>query len=93
MIKEHQIYFYKEVGRRLTAARKRRNMTVYQLEKLCGEQHKTIRSIEEGRPCSLHHLVWMQNIFNINFSEIFVNMEDKRGDKNEEGINSLEELI
>lgn len=82
MIKEKQIRFYKAVGKCLTDTRKRRNMTVAHLAQISGEQHKTIKSIEEGRPLSMHHAVWMKKILGIDINKIIENME---GDENGKG--------
>jgi ribosome-binding protein aMBF1 (putative translation factor) len=70
MIKEEQKSFYDAVGKLLTSARRHRTMSIAQLSKLSGEQIKTIQSIESGKGCSLHHLVWMKDILNIDLRDI-----------------------
>lgn len=90
MIKEQQIKFYKLVGQRLTTERKRRNMTIAQLSTKSGEQNKTIRSIEAGSVCSLHHAVWMKSILGIDLNEILSIMEGKyHGEENSSGWDQL----
>lgn len=70
MIKEEQNKFYAALGRVLTDARKHRNMTITDVVKLSGEQFKTIQSIEQGKPCSLHHIKWMREILGISFGTV-----------------------
>lgn len=70
MNKEDQKSFYARVGRALTDARKRRNMSIATLSKQSGEQYKTIQDIEAGRVCSLHHVVWMSRVLGIDINEI-----------------------
>lgn len=77
MTRDNQEKFYKLVGQACQVARERRRITITQLEKLSGEQHKTIRSIESGRPHSLHHAVWMKNILGIEINNIIRDMEGK----------------
>lgn len=75
MTKKEQERFYKYVGRKLTLARTRRNITIAELAKLSGEQYKTISFIEKGKCCSLHHLVWMSRILNINLAKFIKEYE------------------
>jgi ribosome-binding protein aMBF1 (putative translation factor) len=70
MIKEEQERFYRAIGKALTAARQQRKISIAELSKMSGEQYKTIKCIESGQVCSLHHLVWMTEIFGINFKQI-----------------------
>lgn len=77
MIKKRQESFYKMVGKALTSARQRRSMSIAELAKISGEQNKTIRFIEKGNCCSLHHIVWMTEIFGMNFSKILKEFEGK----------------
>ncbi len=97
MIKQKQDEFYELVGRTLQVARQRRNMSVAELCTASGEQHKTIRGIEEGRPTSLHHAVWMMNILGIDLNAVIRDhMEGNNGKGNEEingAIFRLEDFI
>jgi predicted transcriptional regulator len=77
MIKKRQESFYRTVGKALTSARTRRNMSIAELAKLSDEQNKTIRAIEKGSCCSLHHIVWMTEIFGMNFVKIVKEFEGK----------------
>jgi predicted transcriptional regulator len=89
MIKKRQETFYKTVGKALTSARQRRSMSIAELAKLSGEQNKTIRFIERGNCCSLHHIVWMTEIFGMNFNKILKEFEGKYGKENE----SIDDII
>ncbi len=91
MTKEMQQSFYKAVGKALTAARQQRNITVAELVRKSGEQHKTINSIESGNVCSLHHLVWMVQILGLDITKITM----ERGDNEQENQrgNSLDDII
>jgi predicted transcriptional regulator len=91
MIKEMQKRFYLEVGKRLTTARHSRNMTVGQLSRLVGEQNKTIRQIERGNVCSLHHIAWMKEVFDLNLDGILSMSMEGDSDKGEEG--TIDDLI
>lgn len=92
MTRVNQELFYKKVGQACQVARERRRITITQLEKLSGEQHKTIRSIESGRPHSLHHAVWMKNILGIDLNDIIRDMEGK--DHGKENVNvRIEDFI
>jgi len=77
MIKEQQETFYKAIGKALTYARKRRNISIAQLAKLSGEQNKTIRYIENGSVCSLHHAAWMIEILGMNINDIIEGMDNE----------------
>lgn len=71
MIKIDQKSFYSYVGRELTLARQRRNISITKLAQLSGEQHKTIKSIEDGlQRCSLHHAVWMRSLLGLDLNEL-----------------------
>ena len=88
MNKKDQETFYKIVGKALTSARTRRNMSIAELSRVSGEQNKTIRFIEKGNCCSLHHIVWMTEIFGMNFSKIIKDFERKHEQKK-----SIEDFI
>jgi predicted transcriptional regulator len=90
MIKKDQERFYRLVGKALTSARLRRNMSIAELAKLSGEQNKTIRFIEKGNCCSLHHLVWMVGIFGMNLSKIVKEFE---GSNEKENVIGLDEIL
>jgi hypothetical protein len=86
MIKKDQEKFYSAIGKALTVARQRRNMSIASLATKSGEQYITIVSIESGKVCSLHHTVWMKSILGLDVNKI--NMEGK-GDKESKGLNDL----
>jgi transcriptional regulator with XRE-family HTH domain len=90
MIKEQQEKFYAMVGKYLTTARKRRNMSVQELAKKSGEQNKTVRWIEDGNTCSLHHILWMSRILKIDINNI---IEDIEGKYEQETIDGLDSII
>jgi ribosome-binding protein aMBF1 (putative translation factor) len=92
MTKEDQVKFYALVGRALQVARQRRNMSIAQLSTKTGEHHGTIRSIEAGKPHSLHHAVWMKNILGIDINTIIKDMEGNNGQGNDRGV-SLKDFI
>lgn len=83
MTKQDQDKFYSLVGRALQVARQRRNMSIAQLSKSSGEQHKTIRGIEAGKPHNLHHAVWMKNILGLDLNNIIRDMEGNSDTENE----------
>jgi ribosome-binding protein aMBF1 (putative translation factor) len=86
MIRKEQERFYKMVGKALTSARQRRNISIAELAKLSGEQNKTIRYIEKGNCCYLHHLVWMSELLDINFAKIVKDFERGHGKKSKESF-------
>jgi predicted transcriptional regulator len=92
MIKKRQETFYKTVGKALTSARQRRSMSIAELSKLSGEQYKTIRFIEKGNCCSLHHIVWMTEIFGMNFNKILKEFEGKYEQENREDF-AIDDII
>lgn len=93
MTKQNQEKFYGLVGRALQIARQRRNMSITQLSSLSGEQHKTIRGIESGKPHSLHHVVWMKNILGIDVNGIIRDMEGgHHGEESKEISSGRDEL-
>lgn len=83
MIKEDQHIFYKSFGALVKQARTQQGHTFASLGKLVGEQNITIRKIEKGHRCSMHHLVWARDYLNIRFDDIIKNAirvrEVKRG--------------
>lgn len=81
--------FYIKVGKRLTVARQRRNISIAQLAKRSGEQNKTIRSIEAGNVCSLHHAVWMKSILGIDLNEIM----EGTSEEGIRGIRGIDDII
>jgi ribosome-binding protein aMBF1 (putative translation factor) len=92
VIKKEQEIFYNNVGRILTSARLRKSISIAELAKLSGEQNKTIRFIEKGNCCSLHHLVWMTKILNIDLAKFIKDSEGKNAKKSYEG-ESLADII
>ena len=92
MTKKEQEIFYHNVGRILTSARLRKSISIAELAKLSGEQNKTIRFIEKGNCCSLHHLVWMTKILNIDLAKFIKDSEGKNAKKSYEG-ESLADII
>jgi len=81
MTRHEQEIFYSKVARALTEARKNASMDIPRLVKLSGEQYKTIQSIESGKGCSFHHIVWMRSIFNIDVNSIFMDLEGNNDKK------------
>jgi predicted transcriptional regulator len=81
MIGNQKELFRLTLGAALTDARKRLNMSIAELAKQSGEQHKTIVSIEGGKVCSLHHALWMKSILGINVSEVIDSIEGKQDEK------------
>lgn len=75
MDKTQQDKFYKALGRALQVARQRRRISITRLEQLSGEQHKTLNSIEAGRPCYFHHAVWMAHNLGLDINQILRDME------------------
>lgn len=92
MIKKDQETFYRLVGKALTSSRQRRNMSIAELAKLSGEQNKTIRFIEKGNCCSLHHIVWMTEIFGMNFNKIIKEFEGQHEQESRE-VFGLKDII
>jgi len=62
--------FYKRVGSLVRRERLASGLTVGQLARNVGEQHKTIKHIESGKPFSMHHMVWMRNELGISFDNL-----------------------
>lgn len=87
MNKNDQESFYLMVGKSLTKERGRRNITIAQLAKRSGEQTKTIKGIESGRPCSLHHVVWLVKVLGIDINEII------GGNSGEESSIGIDDII
>jgi len=85
MIKSEQDIFYLKVGQALTEARKKRNMSFADLAKASGEQNKTIRSIEAGKVCCLHHYVWLSGLLGVDFNEICLSIHG--GDNEQKEFN------
>lgn len=86
MIKKDQEKFYRLVGKALTSARLRRSMSIAELAKLSGEQNKTIRFIEKGNCCSLHHVVWMAEILGMNLGKLLKEYEGQHEQESKEVI-------
>jgi ribosome-binding protein aMBF1 (putative translation factor) len=93
MKKEDQKSFYLKVGKRLTDARRHRNMSIAQLAKQSGEQNKTIRWIEAGNVCSLHHAVWMSSILGIDITEIITEGSSGEEEYTRVAVYGLDDLI
>lgn len=74
-----QKIFYERVGRVLTAAMKNRSISIGEVARKSGEQHKTISAIMAGKNCSLHHAAWMRSVLGINLNEIASPMEGTYG--------------
>ena len=67
--------FRQALAEALTDARKKLNISIAELAKQSGEQHKTIVSIEGGKVCSLHHALWMKRILGIDISKVIEKIE------------------
>lgn len=93
MLKENQEKFYIAAGKALTKAREKRNISIARLSQVSGEQNKTIRSIEAGRPCSLHHIIWMDKVLGIKLADIISIMESMEGTNGKEETSRLDDLI
>ena len=90
MIKKEQNSFYKHVGRQLTLARQRANISISSLAHRSGEQHKTIKSIEDGSfRCSLHHAVWMNSILGLDLNALARNYNEGNDEHQVTGIDDL----
>ncbi len=88
MTTEQRKTFYLLVGKALTSARQQRNMTIADVSRLVDEQYITIKSIEQGKVCSLHHFVWMVEHFGLNFENIVEEMREQH-DKRIEKVDDL----
>jgi transcriptional regulator with XRE-family HTH domain len=73
VIKQDQNIFYKSFGSLVKRERVKRGHTYASLSKLVGEQNITIRRIEKGHRCSMHHLMWARDYLRINFDDIIGN--------------------
>lgn len=92
MNKRDQNIFYKAFGDLVSARRKQQGHTYASLSKLVGEQNITIRNIEKGTRCSLHHLVWAQEYLGITHQEIIRTAIRNRESKNGKEI-GIENII
>lgn len=92
MIKKDQDIFYKSFGILVKRARLKQGHTYASLSKLVGEQNITLRKIEHGHRCSMHHLVWARDYLRINFDDIIRNAIKNREITNGEEIN-IEDFI
>ena len=108
MIKSEQNAFYKALGSLVKSRRQNSGMSIAHLAKASGEQNKTIRHIEDGNACHMHHLVWMDDLLNIRMETLameqhiqITEMENNNGKEektNQEEsstieISNLEDLI
>jgi len=62
MLERNQEIFYKMLGKELTKARIRMNMSPYDLAKFSGEQWTTINKMEAGGKFMAHHFVWLKKL-------------------------------
>ena len=76
MIKSEQTIFYKNLGSLVTRQREAVGLTIAQLARESGEQNKTIRCIEQGRPCSMHHIEWMSAILGVDLNSVDCNEKE-----------------
>lgn len=65
------LWFYKSLGAIVTRQRIAKGFTIAALAKIAGEQYRTIKNIEAGRPCSMHHLAWMEDHLSIRIEDIY----------------------
>ena len=108
MTKDNQKTFYKALGEIVKYAREAKGLTVVDLSKLSGEQNKTIRCIEKGTACSMHHLAWIQDELQINMDDLYYLIlnyrestsgeeksiqEESSKENSEESISNLYDLI
>lgn len=83
MKKDNQDRFYQSLGRLVTKKREELGLTIYSLAKEVDEQYNTVKGIEAGNNCSMHHMGWMQDVLGINFDE------EGEGDEQPTSINDL----
>ncbi len=88
MEKVNQNKFYKSLGSLITRQRIAKCLSISQLAREAGEQYKTIRNLEAGRPCSMHHIGWMQDVLGIQFDDM-----EEESVENEITIGDLNDLI
>ena len=62
MLDKNQKIFYEMLGKELTKARTRMNMSPYDLAKFSGEQWTTINKMEAGGKFMAHHFVWIKKL-------------------------------
>lgn len=93
MRKENQDLFYATIGRALTRAREQKKLTISQLSKICGEQYNTLKGIEDGKPCSLHHASWMRNTLGLNLNILMSDAINENNIKEEEHVEEIREEV
>lgn len=91
MKKEDQEKFYQTIGRELTKARERKNMTVSQLAKKSGEQFNTIKAIEDGHRFSFHQASWMKEVLGMNLNILLADAINTNNIDLKEEENGIEE--
>lgn len=94
MNKSKQKIFYNIISQELTSKMKTMNHSASTLARTVDEQRNTILNILEGKPTSLHHLVWLTGL-DIDFSEILqkfqeASLEDMGNGKQEENLDEGE---
>ena len=87
-MKEYNKPFYIRLGAVVKRERIASGLTVGDLSMLSGEQNKTIRHIEDGKPFSMHHMTWMREELGIKFD----NLKYTESNNGEE-IKTLTDLI
>jgi predicted transcriptional regulator len=93
MIDNQQERFRKALGAALTDARKRLNISIPQLSKSSGEQHKTIVSIESGNVCSMHHILWMREILGIDINKVIKDSEGIQYEQKAKKFRTIDDFI
>ena len=98
MTKTDQNIFYKAFGACIKSERICRGITIANLAKESLEQNKTIRHIESGKRCSMHHLVWAERILDITMNVVIEYINNHRELINDEeekarGIQDLSDYI
>ena len=88
-MKEYKKKLYSAVGALVQKERVRRGLSIGELSRIVDEQNMTIRRIEKGSPCSLHHLLWMAQELNISIADIYKYREIQHGEEEITGLNDL----
>lgn len=68
MTREQQDLIYAFIGKELTKARERKNLTITQLANKVDEQYNTIKAIEDGNRFMFHQAVWMKEVLGMNLN-------------------------
>lgn len=93
MNKTNQTKFYKALGSIVKRQRLSIGHTFVSLSKEVDEQNKTIRSIESGQRCSLHHLTWIVGVLKIDMHEVYELMNQMEIDNGKEKISTYSDFI